>query len=113
MQKQCEDSGRPDIWGLFDSRVLAPSLGGTDPLPYEQAVERYGFQFPAQAFNVLTTGKRMFARVLRSVVAEYAEDEQEVETEIRELRAILGRLAVTAQPAPALFYWCAEMAKAY
>jgi len=91
MQRHCEDSGRADIWGVFDGRVLGPSLGGSDPLPYEQAVERYGFQFPAQAFNVLTTGKRMFARVLRSVVAEYAADEQDVEAEIRELFAILAR----------------------
>ena len=89
MQKQCLESGHSDTWGVFDGRVLGPILEGTVPHPYSEIVGRYGFQLPAQAFNALATGKRMFARALRSVIAEYAEDETEIETEIRELRAIL------------------------
>jgi len=37
------------------------------------------------------TAKRMFARTLRSVVAEYCRDDREIESEIEELRQVLAR----------------------
>jgi hypothetical protein len=70
--------------------VLRPSVDGTPPLPYDQLVARFGFRSPGQASDVLMTAKRMFARTLRAVVGEYAEDEQAVEDEISEVRAILA-----------------------
>ena len=89
MESECADSGRSDIWGVFECRVLKPMLDRGDPLPYEELVERFGLKSPAQASNVLVTAKRMFARILQSVVAEYAGDD--VEAEISELRLILSR----------------------
>jgi len=41
--------------------------------------------------NLLITAKRMFARRLRAVVGEYMGEDGEVEQEIADLRAILGR----------------------
>jgi hypothetical protein len=38
----------------------------------------------------VVTAKRMYARVLRAVIGEYA-DENEIETEIDELKSILSR----------------------
>ena len=55
---------------------------------------QYGFRSPAQAANVLITAKRMFARFVRAVIAEYMEEDGNVETEITELKRIL------AQPHP-------------
>jgi len=89
MQVECEKSRRTDIWGVFKCRVLDPTLGQTEPLPYEQLVERFGFQSPTQASNVLITAKRMFVRMLRSVVGEYARDETDIDAELEDLKRIL------------------------
>ena len=90
MREECERSERPDVWGVFESRLLRPILDQVAPEPYDRLVERFGFASPAQASNVLITAKRMFARVLTSVVREYARDEGDVAAEITELRAILS-----------------------
>jgi DNA-directed RNA polymerase specialized sigma24 family protein len=91
MQADCEELGRHDVWGVFQCRVVGPILEAAPPLGYAELVERFGFRSPVQASNVLTTAKRMYARALRSTVAQYAEDEQEIESEINELKDILAR----------------------
>ena len=48
-----------------------------------------GASSPLQLSNLLVTGKRMFLRTLRGVIAEYARDEDEVEEELRELKRVL------------------------
>jgi len=90
MRRHCETSGRTDLWGVFQHRLVDPILQGAEPVEYGQLVERFGLSSPAHASNVLTTAKRMFARTLRSVVAEYCRDDQEVESEIEELKHILA-----------------------
>ena len=89
MEAQCRADARPDLWDVFRCRVLDPALEGAEPLPYDQFVSTFGLKTPAQAANALVTAKRMFARVLRSVVAEYA-DGAAADQEIAELRAILA-----------------------
>ena len=91
MQAECRASGRPDIWGVFACRLLDPTLAGARPMPYDALVERFALASPAQASNVLISGKRMFERNLRAVVAEYIADEDEIDAEIAELRQILSR----------------------
>ena len=91
MQAECEETGRQDVWGVFQCRVIGPILEGTPPVDYRELIERFGFNSPTQASNVLTTAKRMYARALRSAVGQYTEDEDEVETEIEELKEILAR----------------------
>jgi RNA polymerase sigma-70 factor (ECF subfamily) len=83
MKTQCE----PAYWGVFEARVVAPILDGAEPAGYDELIKKFGFQSPMQASNALITTKRMFARSLRSVVGEYARDE---EAELRELMAILS-----------------------
>ncbi len=90
MHTECEKSGRMDVWGVFECRILGPTLEGTEPLDYRQLVERFGFRSPSEASNVLVTAKRMYARTLRSVVGQYARDDEEIGSEIAELREILG-----------------------
>ena len=91
MRAECETSGRSDIWGLFECRLLEPMLHAAEPIEYEDLVQRFGLQSPSQASNLLMTAKRMFARVLRSVVGEYARESEEIEAEIRELMEVLAR----------------------
>jgi len=90
MKDECHQTGREDLWVLLESRVLAPTLEGAEPIGYDAIVERFGFQSPSQASNALITAKRMFARLLRSAIAEYAQDEDDVEEELRDLERILS-----------------------
>lgn len=93
VRAQCEASGRADLWGVFECRVVRPSLDGEEPPDYRELVARFGFKSPTQASNALTTAKRMYARALRAVVGEYAEGDDEVESEIGELQRVLARSA--------------------
>jgi DNA-directed RNA polymerase specialized sigma24 family protein len=90
MREQCALANRPDIWGVFEERILKPALEGAEPLGYEPLIARFGFQSPGHASSVLITAKRMYARTLRSVVAEYASDEQAVEAELQDLQSIVA-----------------------
>lgn len=90
MRAECEASSRPDLWALFHGRVVAPAYDGVEGLPYEQIMARFGFRTLVQATNALVTAKRLFARMLRAVVAEYAEDTREVDDELLCLRQILA-----------------------
>lgn len=91
MKTQCQRSGRSDMWGVFQDRIVGPTLAGTKPVGYGELIERFGFGSPAQASNALITAKRMYARILRTVLAEYARDDQEINEEIDELKGILSR----------------------
>lgn len=93
MQAQCEASGRHDLWGVFQCRLVQPLLTGAPPLRYERLVEQFHLTSPAQASNVLISAKRMYARTLRAVVAEYASDAEDTEAELRDLRGILAKCA--------------------
>jgi RNA polymerase sigma-70 factor (ECF subfamily) len=100
MRTHCETSGRADVWGVFECRVLGPIFEGTEAPDYREIVERFGFQSPSQASNVLATAKRTFARMLRSVVAEYAGSEEEIEEELGQLHAVLARGGQSAHGSP-------------
>jgi RNA polymerase sigma-70 factor (ECF subfamily) len=91
MRTECETSGRQDVWGVFECRLLEPMLNAAEPVEYEELVRRFGLQSPSQASNLLMTAKRTFARALRAVVGEYARESDEIETEIRELMEVLAR----------------------
>jgi len=90
MRAECEGSGRPDLWELFDCRILKPAMEQAAPLGYAKLAERFGFQSPTQASNAVITARRMFARCLRGVLAEYVADEAEVEAELGAMRRILA-----------------------
>ena len=90
MRDECERSNRTDVWNVFDARLLGPVLQGSPSMDYDILVDRFGLTSPSQAANLLVTAKRMYARVLRSVVAEYALSEEEIEAEIAELKSILA-----------------------
>jgi len=90
MRRDCEEGGRPEVWGVFECRVARPILDGTEPIDYGELIRRFDLRSPTQASNVLITGKRMYARALRAVVGRYAGDHDEIESELEELRRILS-----------------------
>lgn len=83
-------TGRAHIWELFELRVLAPARDEAPAIPYEQLVERFGFQTATQACSAVTTAKRGFARTLREIIAETCEDAALVDDELAHLRQILA-----------------------
>jgi len=89
MQNECTSQARHDVWAIFRSRLLAPMIDGEKPESYDVLVERLGLQSPSQASNLLVTAKRMFARHLRSVVAETVSSADQAEEELRELKMCL------------------------
>jgi hypothetical protein len=90
MRQQCDESRRADLWGVFEHRVLKSALEGAAPMEYDELIQRFELRSPAQASNVLMTAKRMFARTLRGVIAEYAQDQSEIEEEMTDIRQILA-----------------------
>jgi RNA polymerase sigma-70 factor (ECF subfamily) len=92
MEAECRAAGRLDIWDVFQARLLKPILEGQSAVAYEQLAEQHGFRSSTQAANVLTTGKRMFHRILYAVVEEYADTPEEIEAEIDDLLSILSRV---------------------
>ena len=90
-RQECLAAGRSDLWGVFEQRFLTPLLEGGDVPDYEHLILPLGIATPSQASNLLITGKRMFARLLREVVGEYTRNREEVEVEICELMEILSR----------------------
>lgn len=91
MQTECNDTGRSDVWGIFQTRVLDPMLKDAPPLEYDDLVKRFGLTSPTQASNLLVTGKRTFARILRSLVAEYSKEDADIDEEIASLTQILSQ----------------------
>jgi len=90
-QAECTRSGQQRAWGMFDCRILKPLLHCEQTWPYEKLVERLGFGSPGEASNSLTTAKRIFDRMLRVVVREYADSEADIEGEIRYLADVLAK----------------------
>lgn len=90
MERQCQQTGRRDLWALFQTRILLPTIDGSDPVSYQELVAQFGFRSPLQAANALTSAKRMFERNLRSILSRYSQTEQEVDEEILDLRAVLA-----------------------
>jgi DNA-directed RNA polymerase specialized sigma24 family protein len=91
MRNELVHTDRLHIWEVFEGRVLRTLLDGAAPLDYSSIIERFNFSSPSQALNVLVTAKRMFRRHLRAVIANYTQDDSQVEEELARLHWILDR----------------------
>lgn len=96
MEADCKDPKKDQprrgyIWGIFQVRMLEPILEDAKPMPYEELVTRYELKSVTEATNMLLTAKRMFARHLNDVIAEY-EGKGAAQLEIEELKRFLSRL---------------------
>jgi DNA-directed RNA polymerase specialized sigma24 family protein len=90
MKADCELFKRQDVWGIFEDRVVKPAFEGIQSRRYSEMSRLFNIASSEQASNILMTGKRMFARCLKSVVAEYEPNEANIGMEIAELRKILS-----------------------
>jgi RNA polymerase sigma-70 factor (ECF subfamily) len=91
MKEKCLSDGRGDVWTVFESRVLAEIFEDREPVPYETLAQQLQLKSPSQAANLLVTGKRLYARLLRIAVSEYERSDGEIEAEIADLHTVLSR----------------------
>jgi DNA-directed RNA polymerase specialized sigma24 family protein len=89
MREECARTGRPDIWAVFEGRVLAEIFADGTCVSYKELAARLHLGSPGQAANLLVTAKRMYARLLRAAVSEYELEPEDVDAEIADLRRIL------------------------
>ncbi len=89
MHEQCEETGRRDVWHVFEARVLREIFQDTPPVAYEDLARALNLNSPAQAANLLVTAKRMYARILRAAIAEYEKSDEGIDAELAELRECL------------------------
>jgi len=98
MKEECQASGRDDIWQVFEERVLLPIFSQALPPSYEDLTRRLRLSSPTQAANLLITGKRMYARLLRTAIGEYELEPQEIDSEIKDLWKILSEAPAFQEP---------------
>ncbi|HEY1338730.1 MAG TPA: hypothetical protein VGF59_14540 [Bryobacteraceae bacterium] len=91
MERRCSQSGRTELWLVFTQRILAPAAQPRSKASHEEVAESLHLTSAKAASNLLVTGKRLFARMLREVVGEYAANEGEIDREIEELMRILSQ----------------------
>lgn len=90
MEAECIASKRPDLWSIFQGRIVRPAFEAEEPVSYETLVKELNLAAPLEACRLLTTAKRMFARNLRSAASEYAGDQGDTDAEIEDLRQTLA-----------------------
>lgn len=87
MRAECEAKGRPDLWGVFVGRALAP-LQGTASVSYQELAGQLGLRSDKQAANRYLIAEAMFRRHFRAVLGEESGDD--VAEEAREFRRIFS-----------------------
>jgi RNA polymerase sigma-70 factor (ECF subfamily) len=85
MEAHCRQVHRLDLWLIFSQRVLCPA-GSSSHASFAAQLK---LRSSKEAANLLITAKRLFTRMLRLVVGEYAGSEQQIDEEIDDLMRIL------------------------
>ena len=93
MRRHCEDTDQSHLWAIFEARVLLPITEGATPPGHDELARRHRLPSAAHASNALGSAKRMFTRIFRDVVGEYANDDAEIDAELRDLWDVLSRPA--------------------
>ncbi len=88
LKAECMAEKRPDLWRVFEGRMLVPMLGDA-ATPVGELAGELGVGAETVS-NLLVTAKRRFKRALESVVARYELDGARVAEEIDDLYAIFA-----------------------
>jgi hypothetical protein len=91
MEAHCQQINRPDLWLVFSQRILRPASDDLPPTSHERIADDLKLGSSKAASNLLVTSKRLFARVVRGVVAEYVDGEREIDEEIEDLMRVLSQ----------------------
>lgn len=91
MEQYCKDHHREYVWTVFRGRLLLPIFEHCEPIDYDRLAADLNMADRDKVPNVLVTGKRLFERMLMTVVGEYCVTESQVQQEIEELVRIFSK----------------------
>ena len=91
MEAHCGQINRPDLWLCFSERLIKPAADNTPTVGHEQIADALKLSSPKAASNLFVSAKRLFKRILRQVVGEYAGSELQIDEEIDDLMRILSQ----------------------
>lgn len=94
MKRECERQGRLRTWEVLSGRLLRPTLLDEAPMPYDQLVSKLGHDSPAHLYKALNSAKEMLGQMVRRVIAEYAMNAAEVDSELRDWKVIFTESGV-------------------
>jgi len=77
---------RDRVWEVFSRRVLSPATA-----EYRELAEQYQFTTLTKCASALHAAKRIFARELRVVLAEFGGENADINEELRDLKNIFAR----------------------
>jgi RNA polymerase sigma factor (sigma-70 family) len=86
----CRQHGQETHWAVFDAAVIRPALGQSRVLPLEELASQLELADAGQASSMIQTVRRKFRRILKDVVAETVVDASEADSELDDLRVMLG-----------------------
>jgi len=88
-QQFCETDKKVH-YELFEKRIIKPALDGADIPPLDMLAQKYNLT-EKEASNRIITARRAYQRLLREEIRLYANSEEEVAAEIRDLFDYLSR----------------------
>jgi RNA polymerase sigma-70 factor (ECF subfamily) len=83
-------SGRDTHWDIFEARALQPAIHNVAPKPLKEMAGEFGFDSPASAASALHLVRQRASILLREVVAETLDENEDVEAELAELQRYLS-----------------------
>jgi RNA polymerase sigma-70 factor (ECF subfamily) len=87
----CRADGMGKHWEVFRELVAMPTLQGTQAPSLRELSKRLGIPTASAASNMNVTVKRRFQAAMREQVRQYAESDDQITQEIRELMEILSK----------------------
>ena len=85
MRTECIKKKRSDLWMIFRSRILGPTLRNAAPVSFAKLAENSGVDSTNRASHLLATANRWFAHSLRAIVGRYDRGKQDIDDEIQDL----------------------------
>jgi len=93
VKAECSRDGMVQHWNVFHDRVLAPIMQQGKPPALGEVCTRYGIEDERQASNMVVTMKRRMQAALAHRLHETVSSEEEVGSEMKEIRGFFVRAA--------------------
>ena len=90
LEGESRETGKTAHFDIFRHRIVQPLLNGTEPPPMKELAQRHGID-EKQAANAFLTARRAYQRLLRDEIRLYANSEDEVSAEVRDIFRALQR----------------------
>ena len=91
-REYCLSAGMSVHAMLLEDRYIKPLISGDDPPEYEELAEKYELRDARQASNLVAVARNRFRRELRTEVARWVQNEEQVDDELQRLvRAVSNK----------------------